>query len=44
VEAFDTRLKLNKNWTLTGQAMASQTRDLDGTHSGGDAYNIDLHE
>ncbi|MGA2268973.1 MAG: DUF5916 domain-containing protein [Bryobacteraceae bacterium] len=43
VEAFDTRLKLDQNWTLSGQAMASQTRELDGTCSGGDAYNIDLH-
>jgi hypothetical protein len=43
VEAFDTRLKLNQNWTLSGQWMASETRELDGTHSGGDAYNVDLH-
>jgi hypothetical protein len=43
VESLDTRLKLSPNWTLSGQWMASQTRTLDGTYSGGDAYNIDLH-
>jgi hypothetical protein len=43
VESLDTRLRLNQNWTLAGQAMASQTFALDGTRSGGDAYNFDLH-
>src|SRR5947209_8336308 len=43
VAAIDTRLKLNQNWTLSGQWMASQTRTVDGAQSGGDAYNVDLH-
>jgi hypothetical protein len=43
VAAIDTRLKLNQNWTLSGQAIASETRTLNGTRSGGDAYNINLH-
>ncbi len=42
VAALDTRLKLNDTWTFTGQVMSSQTRDLDGTSSGGPAYNFDL--
>jgi hypothetical protein len=29
--------------TFSGQVMASQTLLEDGTHSGGDAYNFDLH-
>jgi len=43
VEAIDTRLKLDAHWTFSGQAMASQTVLEDGTHSGGDAFNLDLH-
>jgi len=43
VGAVDTRLKLDEHWTLTAQAMTSQTRDLDGARSGGDAWNVDLH-
>jgi hypothetical protein len=43
VEAIDTRLKLNDHWTFSGQAMASQTVLEDGTRSGGDAFNFDLH-
>jgi hypothetical protein len=43
VESLDTRLKLNENWTLSAQGMASQSRALNGTHSGGDAYNVDLN-
>ncbi|MBZ5728332.1 MAG: carbohydrate binding family 9 domain-containing protein [Acidobacteriia bacterium] len=43
VGAVDARFKLSANWALTGQAMASETRDLDGTTSGGDAFNVDLH-
>jgi hypothetical protein len=42
VAALDTRLKLNNTWTLSGQVMTSQTRELDGTRSGGPAYNFDL--
>ncbi len=43
VEAIDTRLKLDDHWTFSGQAMASQTVQEDGTRSGGDAFNFDLH-
>jgi hypothetical protein len=43
VEAIDTRWKLDDHWTFSGQAMASQTLNEDGTHSGGDAFNLDLH-
>ena len=43
VGAADARFKLNKNWTVSGQAMASQTRELDGPYLGGNAYNFDLH-
>ncbi|MEO8592602.1 MAG: DUF5916 domain-containing protein [Candidatus Solibacter sp.] len=43
VEAIDTRVKLNDNWTMSAQAMASQTTFEDGTHSGGDAFNVDLY-
>jgi Domain of unknown function (DUF5916) len=42
VAALDTRLKLSDTWAFTGQAMTSQTRELDGTQSGGPAYNFDL--
>ena len=42
VAALDTRLKLNDTWTFAGQAMTSQTRELDGTRSGGPAFNFDL--
>jgi len=43
VEAVDARLKLDDHWTAAGQAMASQTAYLDGTRSGGDAFNLDLN-
>jgi hypothetical protein len=43
VEAIDTRLRLGEHWSFTGQAMASQTTLEDGTHFGGDAFNLDLH-
>jgi hypothetical protein len=42
VAAADARFKLNKNWTVSGQAMASATRDLDGARSGGNAYSLNL--
>ncbi|MBZ5576829.1 MAG: carbohydrate binding family 9 domain-containing protein [Acidobacteriia bacterium] len=44
VEALDTRLRLNPTWTLSAQGLASQSRALDGARSGGDAYNVDLHQ
>ncbi len=39
VEAVDTRIQLNPIWVFAGQAMASQTIDVSGAHSGGDAFN-----
>jgi hypothetical protein len=42
VGAVDTRLKLNKNWNLSAQAMTSHSRESDGSRSGGAAYNVDL--
>src|ERR1022692_498492 len=35
VASLDTRLKFNDTWTFAGQVMTSQTRELDGTQSGG---------
>src|ERR1019366_2039122 len=35
VAALDTRLTLTSNWTFAGQVMTSQTREFDGTQSGG---------
>jgi hypothetical protein len=43
VQAVDARLKLDDHWTVMGQAMASQTMLEDGTHSGGDAFNLELN-
>src|SRR5262249_20170215 len=42
VGAIDTRLKIGETWTFSGQAIASQTKTLDGTLSGGDAYLFNL--
>jgi hypothetical protein len=45
VAAFDTRFKLQRNWTLTSQVMTSQTRTLDGKLYSGPAYFVQLaHE
>jgi len=40
--SLDTRIKLNPNWVLTGQAVSSYTRQLDGTHLVGPAYFAEL--
>ncbi len=42
VFSLDTRLRLNPNWILTGQAMRSYSRDLDGTNAAGPAYWAEL--
>lgn len=39
----DGRWKLNKNWVLTGQAIQSYTRQLDGEHLSGPAFNVSLN-
>ncbi|HEV8130124.1 MAG TPA: DUF5916 domain-containing protein [Acidobacteriota bacterium] len=36
--SLDTRLKMKANWTVTGQAIASETRELDGSRLAGPAY------
>ena len=42
VGGVDTRLKLNRNWVLSGQAVASRTRATDGTEQAGPAYDARL--
>jgi Domain of unknown function (DUF5916) len=43
VVAMDTRLKLNDNWVVTGQAMYSDTRYDDGTRSVGPGYLVGVN-
>src|SRR5262245_17759621 len=43
VGALDLRLKPNNHWTIGGQAIASHTHHADGTHSGGNAYVMNVH-
>ena len=43
VGGFDTRLRLNANWTLQGQWLVSSTRLLDGTYHAGPAAFLDLN-
>ena len=38
VSGVDTRLKLNRNWVFSGQAVASRTRDTTGVEQTGPAY------
>jgi Domain of unknown function (DUF5916) len=38
----DGRWKLDKNWVLTAQAIQSYTRELDGQHLSGPAFNVSL--
>jgi len=38
VGGVDTRWKINKNWVFTGQALASATRQEDGSYLAGPAY------
>lgn len=42
VGGLDTQLKLDENWTVLGQAVASSTRNLDGTYQAGPAYKGDV--
>lgn len=42
VYSVDTRLKLDKNWVFSGQAISSQTRLPDGTHLSGPAYLAEI--
>ncbi len=42
VGGIDANLKLNQNWRLQGEAVASSTLNVDGTHSAGPGYKVDL--
>jgi hypothetical protein len=42
VGGIDANLKLGQNWRLQGQAVASSTLNVDGTHSAGPGYKVDL--
>ena len=42
VGGVDTRLKLNRNWVFSGQAVASRTRATDGSEQAGPAYDARL--
>ena len=42
VGGADTRLRLNQNWTLQGQVLASSTRQIDGTYLAGPAGTVEL--
>lgn len=42
VGGVDTRWKINKNWVFTGQALASATRQEDGSYLAGPAYQASL--
>ncbi len=43
VGSVDSRIKIGSNWTLSGQAMTSHTRNPDGSGYGGSAYLADLN-
>ncbi len=42
IGGVDANLKLNQNWRVQGQAVASSTLDTDGSYSAGPGYKIDL--
>ncbi len=42
VGGVDARLKLNRNWVFSGQAVASRTRNNDGAEQAGPAYDARL--
>jgi hypothetical protein len=41
---FDTRLKLGRNWTLSGQAMGSETHDLNNSRRDGTALYVSVSQ
>ncbi len=43
VFSADTRWKLNQNWVMTGQAIQSFTKTLDGEHFSDPAFNVSLN-
>jgi hypothetical protein len=42
VGGVDTRIRLNSNWTTSGQAVVSATRNLDGSYLAGPAFHMDV--
>ena len=42
VGGVDTHIKLNQNWAVNMQAVTSSTQYLDGTHTGGPAYDVEV--
>ncbi len=42
VGGIDTHIRLNTNWNASGQAVASSTRQLDGTYLAGPAFHFDV--
>ena len=40
VGGIDANLKLNQNWRVQGEAVASSTRNLDGSYSAGPGYKV----
>ncbi|MEE8257706.1 MAG: DUF5916 domain-containing protein, partial [Acidobacteriota bacterium] len=44
VGGVDARIKLNRNWSVSMQAVTSSTQFLDGTHTGGPAYDVEVEQ
>jgi uncharacterized protein DUF5916 len=42
VGGVDANIKINQNWRIQGQAVASSTLNIDGTYQAGPGYNLDL--
>jgi len=42
VGGIDANLKLDQNWRIQGAAVTSSTLNVDGTHSAGPGYKVDL--
>ena len=42
VAGIDANLKLDQNWRIQGAAVTSSTLNLDGSHSSGPGYKVDL--
>jgi hypothetical protein len=42
VGGIDANIKLDQNWRIQGAAVTSSTRNVDGTHSAGPGYKVDL--
>ncbi len=44
VAGVDARIKLNPNWVVSMQAVTASTQFLDGTHTGGPAYDVEVEQ